>query len=79
MIRITDVPGKISQNDIRIAFEEMVRSEPLITHTTPLGTISINGGFSHYANSITDTMFIGFALGMRRMERKLKEISDEKT
>lgn len=78
MLRIVDSPGKISQDDIRTAFKEMVRSEPLITHTTPLGTVVINGGFSHYANSVTDTLYLGFAIGMRRMERMLKEANDEK-
>lgn len=51
--------------EIRIHFEEMVKSSNKFKDSTPLGTMTVNDEFHHYMNPDTDTMWIGFACGMR--------------
>ena len=41
----------------------------------PLGIMEINGQFSHYMNPETDTLWLGFALGIRCAERLANEPS----
>ena len=41
----------------------------VLKKNTPLGIIEVNGAFHHYADRDTDTMWLGFALGMRAAER----------
>jgi hypothetical protein len=61
--------GKISKAEIQAYFEGAVNNTPALKANTPLGAITINGEFSHYADPDTDTMWIGFVLGMRCAER----------
>lgn len=69
MLDIKDRPGAISKALIRHYFEGMVANTPSLKANTPLGTVTVNGEFSHYADGDTDTMWLGFALGMRCAER----------
>lgn len=69
MLDIVDKPGKISKAEIRTYFEGAVNGTPALKANTPLGIVSLNGEFSHYADPETDTMWLGFALGMRCAER----------
>ena len=36
---------------------------------TPLGTMTINGVFHHYTDPDTDTMWLGFHMGLRCADR----------
>ncbi len=77
MLTIADKPGAIPSAQIRECFERVVRETKSLADNTPLGTMVINGVFSHYMDQDTDTMFLGFALGMRCHERMV--IAGEKT
>lgn len=72
MLKITDRPGVITSTTMRALFEESIRQTKVFAKNTPLGAVTINGVFSHYADSDTDTMWIGFAIGMRCAERLQK-------
>lgn len=52
--------------EMRKWFEAMISSTPRLRDNTPLGIMEINGGFSHYMDADTDTLWIGFAYGFRR-------------
>lgn len=69
MLDIRDRPGCITKAMMRRCFESAVEQTPLLKANSPLGAVTINGEFSHYANPDTDTMWLGFALGMRCAER----------
>ncbi len=69
MLDIKDKPGAISKKLMRHYFEGAINNTAALKANTPLGTVTVNGEFSHYANGDTDTMWIGFALGMRCAER----------
>lgn len=68
MLQIKDRPGVIAMQEMREHFERCIRINSALNDNTPLGHITLNGLFSHYADPDTDTMWLGFALGMRRME-----------
>lgn len=57
------------KSSMRATFEQVVRQTPLLAKNTPLGIMEVNGEFSHYMDPDTDTMWIGFALGMRAAKR----------
>lgn len=69
MLQLKDKPGCISVAEMRSHFERGVNDTPVLKKNTPLGVVTINGEFSHFANADTDTMWLGFALGMRAAER----------
>jgi hypothetical protein len=69
MFDIADKPGKMPKETMRGFFERMVNDTPAFKASTPLGAIEVNGKFSHYMNPDTDTMWLGFALGMRCAQR----------
>ena len=69
MLDVADKPGKISKAEMRAYFENGVNNTPALKANTPLGVVTVNGKFSHYAAPETDTMWLGFALGMRCAER----------
>ena len=73
MLTIADRPGVISAEKIQECFERAVRESKSLASNTPLGAMAINGRFSHYMDPDTDTMWLGFALGMRYHERMSKE------
>ena len=72
MLTIAEKPGAIPVAQIRECFEQAIRETKALADNTPLGTMEINGVFSHYMDPDTDTMWLGFALGMRYHERMLK-------
>ncbi len=61
-IKDRDGDGTITVAEMRTYFERSIKG-------TPLGTMDINGEFDHYMDADTDTLWIGFALGMRCAER----------
>lgn len=63
-----DRDGVIPVAVMRSYFEGAMRQTPHFK-TQPLGIMEINGQFSHYMNAETDTLWIGFAIGMRCAER----------
>lgn len=69
MLKIKDKPGCISVAEMRSHFAAAVNNTPAFKANTPLGAVCINDEFSHYADADTDTMWLGFALGMRTSER----------
>lgn len=69
MLTIKDKPGCITVEEMRHYFENSIKETALLAANTPLGIMEINGKFSHYVTPDTDTMWIGFALGMRAAER----------
>lgn len=69
MLNVKDHPGCITVETMRAYFEDAVKKTPAFAANTPLGVITINDRFSHYANPDTDTMWLGFAIGMRCAER----------
>jgi hypothetical protein len=69
MLNIKDRAGVITVAEMRRYFERMVTDTSHFQGRTPLGIMEINGQFSHYMDANTDTLWIGFALGMRCAER----------
>lgn len=69
MLDIKDKPGCITKAEMRQHFEKLIADTPAFRDTTPLGIMEINGEFWHYMDSQTDTLWLGFALGMRVAER----------
>lgn len=70
-MKLKDRPGCISVAEMREHFEASINSTPAFKSNTPLGIVEFNDEFSHYANPDTDTMWLGFAIGMRAAERRL--------
>jgi hypothetical protein len=73
-LQMKDRPGRITVAEMRTRFEQAVNGTPKLKETTPLGIMEINGEFSHYMDPSTDTMWIGFALGLRFAEREQRAI-----
>lgn len=69
MLTIKDKPGCITVADMRDYFERAVNDTPSLKANTPLGVMEINEQFAYYMDRDTDTMWIGFAIGMRCAER----------
>ena len=69
MLRNKDKPCCITDAEMKHQFEVSINSTPAFKANTPLGVVCVNGEFSHYANADTDTMWLGFAIGMRAAER----------
>lgn len=69
MLQIADKPGCITVEAMRQHFENQIRNTPAFAQNTPLSVITVNGAFSHYADPDTDTMWLGYAMGMRRQDR----------
>lgn len=67
--KIKDGPGKMPVALMRTYFERLVNDTDVFKANTPLGIMEVNGEFSHYMDAETDTMWLGFALGMRCAER----------
>ena len=61
--------------NMRKLFEEAVNSTPALKKNTPLGIMEINGQFSHYMHPDTDTLWIGFAIGLRMAQRMADALS----
>lgn len=72
MLKIVDRDGVVPTALMRDLFEGAVRSTAAFRDNTPLGEVKINGAFSHYADPDTDTLWLGFALGIRCAERITK-------
>jgi hypothetical protein len=54
-----------SIDELKSCFERAILQTPSLAKNTPLGVMKINNEFSHYMDSDTDTLWIGFAMGMR--------------
>lgn len=67
--KVKDQPGVMPVSEMKDLFERVVMETPVFASNTPLGIMEINGQFSHYMHPDTDTMWLGFALGMRCAER----------
>lgn len=73
----TTIRGKLTMKDGRLPtvanmrrhFEQMVEQTQVLKKNTPMGIMEINGQFDHYMHADTDTLWIGFALGMRCAQR----------
>lgn len=50
---------------LREYFEKYISESPKFRGTTPLGKMMVNDEFHHYMNPDTNTLWIGFAIGMR--------------
>lgn len=68
MLDVKDRLGCITKAEMREYFEQIIADTPVFKDT-PLGIMEVNGEFKYYTNSTTDTMWLGFALGMRIAER----------
>lgn len=69
MLTIKDKPGRITVAEMRSYFEGAINNTPALKANTPLSVMEINEQFAYYMDRDTDTMWIGFALGMRCAER----------
>lgn len=49
----------------RAKFEAAVRGDPNLSGNTPLNALIIQGVFVQYMDADTDTLFIGFVMGLR--------------
>jgi len=78
-LNITDRPGVISKVRMREHFERAIKDTPAFQKNTPLCGVEINGEFSHYLDPDTDTMWLGFAIGMRCAERLSRSASSQPT
>lgn len=60
--------ARLTDAEIRAEFEASVRGSTLKA-STPLGVVTMNGAFSHYADSDTDTLWLGYRAGFARSSR----------
>jgi hypothetical protein len=72
MLTIKDRDGVLPVSTMKLMFEQTINQTAALKRNTGLGTFEINGEFSHYVEPDTDTMWLGFALGMRCAERLLR-------
>lgn len=79
MLKIKEKPGCITVAEMRGYFEGAIKNSPAFKDNTPLGIVEINDAFSHYMDADTDTMWLGFALGMRCAERVAAALSAQPT
>lgn len=68
-LKINDRPGCIPVAQMRHYFEGAINSTPVLKASRPLDVVTSAGEFQHYADPGTDSMWTGFALGMRAAER----------
>lgn len=61
---VRDRPGCISTDEMLKLFERCVRETPSFRENMPLDRV-----FGNYADPRTDSMWLGFAVGMRCAER----------
>lgn len=62
--------GKLpSITAMRRLFEKAIRDTPQFRDSTPLGIMEVNGVFHAYMDPDTDTMWLGFAIGLRMAQR----------
>lgn len=70
MFNIKDKPGCITVDAMRCYFERMVNETPAFaTSISLLVSTKTDGSFDHYVDSDTDSIWLGFAMGMRCAER----------
>ena len=74
---IKDREGVRPAEEMRAHFERAIKETPAFASNTPLGPVTINGNFSHYFDEDTDTMWLGFALGMRCADRLAKATTSQ--
>jgi len=55
----------LTDEQIREQFEDSIKRSA-VAATTPLGVITINDAFHHYADPDTDTMWLGYRAGFKR-------------
>jgi hypothetical protein len=70
--QIKNPPGARRTEEMRALFETSIRQTEVFAKGTSLATVTINGQFHHYMDADTDTMWIGFAIGMRCADRLVK-------
>jgi hypothetical protein len=68
---IVDKPGTISVREMQSLFESSCRKNDIIGRCTHLDTVQDAEGLQ-YADEETDTLWLGFALGLRCAERIVK-------
>ncbi len=68
-LKINDRPGCIPVAQMRHYFEGAITSTPVLKASRPLDAATSGGKFQHYVDPGTDSMWTGFALGMRAAER----------
>lgn len=69
---IVDKEGCFTKKEMRERFEEFVKTTSALSGNTPLGSLNMNGEFVYYMNKDTDTLWLGFALGMRVAQKLLR-------
>jgi hypothetical protein len=69
-----DNPLKTHRNFVRRLFEEAILAS-IYAHSTPLGIMTVNGEFWHYMDTDTDTLWLGFVLGVQAAEQLNQERS----
>ena len=69
MLKMQDSPGRLPVATMRTYFEGAINHTPALLDRVPLGVVNSNAKFSHYAQPETDTLWVGFALGLRYAER----------
>lgn len=72
-LRMLDRAGAVSVARMREAFEKSIRDTPVLQQHTKLDAAANGEVFSHYVDSRTDVLWLGFALGMRAAARLAAE------
>lgn len=76
ILDIKDGTGKIPVSAMREYFESSINNTPILLAKINLCFSSRDGVFLHYNDEYTQTMWSGFALGMRAAER-IQKVKDE--
>ncbi len=73
MLYIKDRADTISKADMQRAFEASVNNTPTLKHATQIeSAVTTDGVIDYYGDETTNTLWAGFALGMRCAERLAK-------
>ena len=67
-------PLKAHRNYVRRLFEEAIANS-IYRNNTPMGIMWVNDEFDHYMDPDTDTLWIGFVLGVQAAEKLNQERS----
>lgn len=68
-LQISSREGEIPVESMRHLFERAIRTEPYLHGKASLLSAQVNGVFSHYIDPDINSMWLGFALGIRKWDK----------
>ena len=67
--RVVDYEGAIKVSTMRFYFENLVNCTSKLSGTICLDSVQVENGEEMYSDPVTETLFQGFAIGLRAGQR----------